>query len=100
MEYADGDQPHPHDLVGYRAAEPLAIVGINVALLVKPFAEIGEPRAGDHVRLAMRPGRDRTAERGLGRQRAAPEIGDVLPVIELDRDAEIIVGRQRILRQL
>ena len=36
----------------------------------------------------------------LGRQFAAPEIGDVLAVIELDGDAQIVVGRERVFRDL
>ena len=52
------------------------------------------------MRLACGPGWYETAETGSDRQLRAPVIGDVLAVIELDRDAEIIVGDEIVLANL
>jgi len=100
LEDRHADQPNAHDPCRHLPADAVRVVRIEVAFLGQPFAKIVEPAAHDDMGLAMGPGRDRAAERRLGRQLATPEISDVLPVIELNRDAQIIVGGEGVLRDL
>jgi hypothetical protein len=70
------------------------VVGEHGTVLVDPAAEVRGAAAHDDVRLAVAPAVERAAiGEALGR-RAAPVPREVLPVVELQGDAEV-VGRER-----
>ena len=99
LEEAVGDQPDAHHLAG-RAADDPPVVGVQVAFLGVPLAEAGATGAHDHVRLLVLPVRQRAAIHGTDRQRGAPVVGEVLAVVEFDRDAEVVVRGQGVFGEV
>src|ERR1700730_15046208 len=97
LEERDAEQPDAHDRLGW-AADVLLVVRIDVTLVADPLAEIGETAADHHVRFERRPPGDRATERLADREAAAPEIGEVLAIVELRSDREIVVRRQLVFR--
>jgi hypothetical protein len=99
LEQAVRDQPDPHRFAR-RAAEDARVVGVQVALLVEPLPEPGRAAAHHDVGLLVLPGRQGAAVHGALRQRGAPVIGEVLPVVEFDGDAQVVVRGQGVLGEV
>ena len=99
LKETDGDEPYPNDSVGRGAADRRGVIRENVAFFVAPFAETLRAGANDHMRFSGGPGRNRTAKASFDGEFGAPQVSDVLPIIEFDGDAEIVVGFEPILAQ-
>src|SRR5689334_5204002 len=82
LKQGDAEQPDVDESLG-RPADMLLVIRIDVALVADPFAKIGKTAANRHVRFERGPARDRAAECGADRQARAPEISEVLAVVEL-----------------
>ena len=73
------------------------MVGPHVPDLPLPAPQPGCPAADGKVDLAVRPPADRARERLLGRQRRAPQPGEVATVVEDRRDAQVVVAERGVL---
>ena len=69
---------------------------MKIARLAMGFAQPRFARSNHHVVLAMLPIRQRADVARLLRELGAPLVGDVPTRIELDRDADVVVARQRV----
>src|SRR5579862_1872192 len=97
LEEAAGKQPCTDDACGHGPADRRLMVGEDGAVFVHPPANIGGATAHDDVRLAVSPVLQRAAVGEALGQRAAPLPREVPAVVELQRDAEVIVRELSVL---
>ena len=108
-----GNEPHPHDpsgrlnqpCIGHfvafaRCPNELLIVRFERALFLVPAPQPQLTGADGDVRLARRPRRNRATEPCLGRQLSTPEVGQVLAIVELNRDAQVVMILQVVFSTL
>ena len=94
---AHGDEPDAGDAARIRTADSLGTVRVDAAFFAEPPTEIGRPRADHEVGFASGPVREWTPVNGLRRENGAPLVSEVETVIELHRDAQVVVGGKRVL---
>src|SRR5713101_3123194 len=86
LEETDGNEPDPHDS-GRGFPNPSLVIGVEITLLLHPLAQSPLPGTNRHMGLPPLPGRNWTTKSRFRRQLGAPEVRQVLPIVELDRDA-------------
>lgn len=92
LEEADSDKPSIDHSCWGRLADCGLVIGEHVPFLVDPAAEVGGTGSHHDVSFQLAPIIEGTAVGEAYGQATAPVPAEVLPVVELQRDAEVVVG--------